>query len=410
MAPRGNWGASAPQAKPKPMPKPHASAPSGPAVGPASGGDARNSAAGGGDARHPVVRAPQGVWSDPRAASTPSSTPRTIAAEPTPLEAQKMPSAGMFDAIPMLGAVLRPIGTLNERPPVGMFGERAPDGVTDGATAPISSYEVAYGTPAPLTTAAGPVLGPPPGAAAPVHQEPTAALGPMPTPAASVRDVGWPGEGPGAFVDRWAHSPTAAAHDAPAPGPGAAAPAAAALPGDVALEHGNRLSNRKQGGAVRFGSIDQLGGDDESWGDWSSGPVLCGFPPTEWDDGYGCSDAATAGWGPAAPTGTSDGRLDGDGPPQAAWYGIEGSGVGGPSYSAPGRLTWKTQPARRASAAYRRSPSGDVRMTDVQRTNTVPERWVAMEPLHAGAVASGTGDGVRAALCSTYPCPPRPRP
>ena len=148
------------------MPKPHASASGGPTVGPASSGDARNSAAGDGDARHPVVRAPQGVWSDPRAASTPSSAPRTTAAEPTPLEAQKVPSAGMFDAVPMFGAVPRPIGTLGERPPVGMLGERAPGGVADGAAAPISNYEVAYVTPAPLTTAAGPVLGPPPGATA----------------------------------------------------------------------------------------------------------------------------------------------------------------------------------------------------------------------------------------------------
>ena len=49
----------------------------------------------------------------------------------------------MFDAIPMFGAMPRPLGTLNERPPVGMFGERAPDGVTDGVAAPISIYEMA---------------------------------------------------------------------------------------------------------------------------------------------------------------------------------------------------------------------------------------------------------------------------
>ena len=183
MAPWSSWGASTPQAKPKPKPKQHASALGSPGVGPTSGGDARNSAAGGGDVPHPVVRAPQGVWSDPRAASTPSSAPQTTAAEstPTPLEVQKAPSAGMFDAISMFGAMPRPIGALNERPLVGMFGERAQDGVADGVAAPISSYEMAYGTLSPLTAAADPVLGPPPGAAAPIHQEPTAALGPLPT-------------------------------------------------------------------------------------------------------------------------------------------------------------------------------------------------------------------------------------
>ena len=263
------------------------------------------------------------------------------------------------------------------------------------------------GTPAPLTAAADPVLDSPPGAAVPTHQEPTAALGPLPTPAACVRDDGWPGNGPGAFVDGWAHSSAAAAHDAPAPRPGAAAPAAAALPGDVALEHGNRLSNGKQGGADRFGSIDQLGGDDESWGHWSFEPVLCGVPPTEWDDGYGYSDAATAGWGSAAPTGSADGHLDGDGLPQAAWYGTGGGRGGGPSYSAPGRQRWKAQSARWASATYRRSPSGEVRVADVQRANTVPERWVAAGP-PARSAAPVTGDGVRIAFDRSLPPSPPP--
>ena len=170
---------------------------------------------------------------------------------------------------------------------------------------------------------------------------------------------------------------------------------------------GNRLSSGKQGGAIRFGGIDQLDGDDRSWGDWSSEPVPCGVPPTEWGDGYGHSDTANAGWGPGAPTGTADGRLDGDGVPQAAGYGTGGCKRGGPSYSAPGRLRWKAQPARWASAAFRRSPNGNVRVTDAQRANVVPERWVATDPL-AGAAASRTGDGVRIVFDRSLPPPPPP--
>ena len=54
MPPRGSWGASTPQAKPKP--KPRAAATGGPAEGPAGGGDLRYPDTGGGDPSHPAMR------------------------------------------------------------------------------------------------------------------------------------------------------------------------------------------------------------------------------------------------------------------------------------------------------------------------------------------------------------------
>ena len=156
---------------------------------------------------------------------------------------------------------------------------------------------------------------------------PAAAAAPgLPTdPVAGARADGWPGRGPGTAVGDWARASAAAARDAPVPGPGLAAPAAAALPGLAAPDHGNQRGNGGEG-FVRFGSIDQ-------W-DWDCKGVPCGDRPTEWDEGYPYSDEACAGWGPSISAGPANGRLAEGGPPQDGWHASWKGGGGGSSYPA----------------------------------------------------------------------------
>ena len=143
MAPRGSWGEHTPRAKP--MPRRQASAPTGPGPGPAGGGDVRDSPA----------RAPRGVWADP-----------PLAGERAPLEAQRAPYAGgMFGDAPGSGngaqGVLpdsRATGTPSGAPGISTAeGQRAPiqlGGMFSSPPAPITNYEMAYGTAAPLATGA----------------------------------------------------------------------------------------------------------------------------------------------------------------------------------------------------------------------------------------------------------------
>ena len=245
MAPRGSWGTSTPQAKPKP--KLCAPAPGGPAVDPAGGGDLRDPDAGGGDPSQPAMRPPQGVWSDPRPAGTPPVNQPAAAAGSGPAGAQRAPSPGMCGAVPMFGAMRRPTAAPGGRPPMGMPTGQDPSTVVPG-------YRMACGTPASLVAAADSLPGPPPGTAASVCQGPPAAPGAAPAPTTPVHGSTWPGRPTDTFVGGWPSAVAAAPHDAPVPGPVAAAPAAAALPGGVALDHGNHPSKDEWAGLSGLGA------------------------------------------------------------------------------------------------------------------------------------------------------------
>lgn len=318
-----------PQAKPKP--KPRAAATGGPAGCPAGGGDLRYPDMGGGDPSHPAMRPPQGDWSDLRTAGAPPADQLAAAAESACVGAQGAPSPGMFDAVPMFGAMRRPIAASDGRSPMGMLTGQCPGAVVSGCRAP-------YGAAASSMAAADPLLGSPSCAAAPACQGQPAASGAAPALTAPVHGFAWPGRAPHTLVGGWFSALAAAAHDAPVPGPVAAAPTAAALPDAVALDHGNRPSKCGWGGVVKFGSIDQVDEEDETWGDWSSGRVLCGVRPTELDNTCGYGGDGDAGWGSGAPAGSADGRFDGGGPSCPPRCDAGGDGGGVLLFSAPGHL------------------------------------------------------------------------
>ena len=400
MPPRGSWGASTPQAKPKP--KPRAAAAGGPTGGPADGGDLRYPDAGGGGPSHPAMRPPQGVLSDPRAAGAPPAVLPAAAAGSVCVGAQGAPSSGMFDGVPMYGAMRRPVAASDGRLPLGMFTGQCPRTVVSdrGALCAVSASPMA---------AADPPLGSPSCAAVPICQGPPTTPRMTPAPMPPAHGCAWPGAASHAAAGGWSPVLAAAAHDAPVPGPAAAAPAAAALPDAAALDHGNHPSRYGGGGAVRFGSVDQVDEEDEMWGDWSSGRVLCGARPTELDNACGYGGDGDTGWGSGAPAGTADGRFDGEYP--ACPPGFSAGNVGGsaPPFSAPGHPVRRTQTTRWATGTFRRTPSADVRVIDAQRASVEPARWSSMGP-PAGTPPLGPWSAVRTVLDPSRPptSPPAP--
>ena len=163
------------------------------------------------------------------------------------------------------------------------------------------------------------------------------------------------------------------------------------------------------GGIVRFGSVDQVDEEDEMWGGWSSGRVLCGPRPTELDNDCGYGGDGGTGWGSGAPVGTADGRFDGGYP--ASPPGLSDGNVRGGAFpfSKPGHPVKKAQTTRWTTGAFRRPPSADVRVIDVQRAGVKPVWWSTMGS-PAGTPPLGPWGTVRTVLDPARPLAPNPAP
>ena len=92
--------------------------------------------------------------------------------------------------------------------------------------------------------------------------------------------------------------------------------------------------------------------------------------------------------------------------PQGATLGVMGGAF---SFSLL-QVTWGgAQPARWATATFRRTPSAGVRAIDAQRAGVGPDPWGAMGP-PAGTLPLGAQNGVRIVLDPSMPPPAAPSP
>ena len=123
---------------------------------------------------------------------------------------------------------------------------------------------------------------------------------------------------------------------------------------------------------MRFGSVDHVGEEDELWGSWSSGRVLCVPRPTELDNDCGYGGDGGAGWGSGAQAGTADGRFDGGYSASPTGLSDGGAREGAFLFSAPSHPVTKAQTTRWTTGAVRRPPSADVRVIDAQRAGVEP--------------------------------------
>ena len=136
MPPRDNWGASTPQAKPKP--KLRAAATGGPAEG------LRVAEIYATQTRVAAIRITRrcdrpkafGLTAGRRRAAGAPPADQPAAAESACVGAQGAPSPGMFDAVPMFGAIRRPIAASDGWLPKEMLTGQCPSAVVSGCGAP----------------------------------------------------------------------------------------------------------------------------------------------------------------------------------------------------------------------------------------------------------------------------------